>query len=586
MAMTPIEVEVLRNALSSIADEAYISLMKSAYSTNIKERRDHSTAIFDAGGRVIVQGESMPLHLASMLGLVEVILEKHDPAEIAPGDLFISNDPFVGRGSHLPDVAMVMPVFADGDLILFVSNIAHHADIGGMVPGSMAGGMTEIYQEGLRIPPIRLFRRGELDRDVMDLILLNVRVPEERRGDYHAQIAASRLAVRRCEELIEKWTAPAIREGGQRIVEAVEKRIRAAVAALPDGVYRFADVLDDDGLGTEGIEIRVCIEIAGDRIRFDFAGTAPQVRGNLNVTLAGLQACCLYAMKVLVDPECPQNHGMLAPMEIHAPEGTIVNAAFPAASAARAQTGQRIVDAIFGALAGALPERIIAAGNGANTAASFFGRGPDGRYYVYLETLGGGAGARSYADGTDGVQVHMTNTSNLPIEALENEYPLMIERYELVRDSGGAGTWRGGLGLRRVYRPIDHVVTFSGQGERCVNPPWGVFGGRPGATGRFELRSDTGEVTRIANKPSSLSIGPDTSIVVTTAGAGGYGPPEARAAEARAEDRRSGKLGAGHLEREYGEIEQHPADPAIDPMDDGPESVPHGSCGIDPESST
>ena len=552
MAMTPIEVELLRNAMGSIADEAYISLMKSAYSTNIKERRDHSTAIFDPAGRVIVQGESMPLHLASMLGLVEVVLEKYDSSDIRPGDAFISNDPFVGRGSHLPDVAMVMPVFGDGELVLFVSNIAHHADIGGMAPGSMAGGMTEIYQEGLRIPPIRLFRGGELDRDVMDLILLNVRVPEERRGDYNAQIAANRLAVRRCEQLVAKWTVPVICEGCRRIVEAVERRIRSSVAALADGVYRFEDVLDDDGLGTEDIAIRVQVEIAGDRIRFDFDGTAPQVRGNINVTMAGLQACCLFALKVLVDPECPQNHGMLAPMEISAPQGTIVNAVFPAASAARAQTGQRIVDAIFGALAGALPDRVIAAGNGANTAASFFGRGADGRYYVYLETLGGGAGARPYADGTDGVQVHMTNTSNLPVEALENEYPLMIERYELVEDSGGAGTWRGGLGLRRVYRPIGHVVNFSGQGERCVNAPWGVFGGGPGATGRFELRSDDGSVTRISNKPSSLQVGPDTSIVVTTAGAGGYGRREARTAEALAEDRRSGKFSPSYLEREYG----------------------------------
>ncbi len=552
MGMTPIEVEVLRNAMGSIADEAYISLMKSAYSTNIKERRDHSTALFDAGGRVIVQGESMPLHLASMLGLVEVILGKYGPGDIAPGDLFISNDPFVGRGSHLPDVAMVMPVFAGDELVLFVSNIAHHADIGGMAPGSMAGGMTEIYQEGLRIPPIRLFRGGELDRDVMDLILLNVRVPEERRGDYNAQIAANRLSARRSERLIEKWTAPVIREGCQRIIEAVEKRIRASVAALPDGEYRFEDVLDDDGMGMEDIAIRVRVEIAGERIRFDFDGTALQVRGNLNVTMAGLQACCLYAMKVLVDPDCPQNHGMLAPVEIRAPEGTIVNAAFPAASAARAQTGQRIADAIFGALAGALPDRIIAAGNGANTAASFFGRGPDGRYYVYLETLGGGAGARSYADGTDGVQVHMTNTSNLPIEALENEYPLMIERYELVQDSGGAGAWRGGLGLRRVYRPLGHTVNFSGQGERCVHAPWGLFGGRPGATGRFELRSGDGKATRIANKPSSLQVGPDTSIVVTTAGAGGYGLPAQRNAEALAEDRRSEKFSADYLDREYG----------------------------------
>ena len=239
MAMSPIEVEVLRNAMASIVDEACISLMKSAYSTNIKERRDPSTAIFDAGGRVIVQGESMPLHLASMLGPVEVVLEKYEIDDIAPGDMFISNDPFVGRRSHLPDVAMVMPVFSGSELVLFVSNIAHHADIGGMAPGPMAGGMTEIYQEGLRIPPIRLFRAGALQGDVRDLILLNVRVPEERRGDCNAQIAADPLAERRCGELLDKWTAPVIREGCRRIVVAVERRIRASVAALPDGEYRF-----------------------------------------------------------------------------------------------------------------------------------------------------------------------------------------------------------------------------------------------------------------------------------------------------------------------------------------------------------
>ena len=549
--LSPIETELLRNGLASICDEMYIALMKSAYSTNIKERRDHSTAIFDAAGRVICQGESMPLHLASMLGLVEVVRDKYGLAGMHPGDMFISNDPYVGRGSHLPDVAMVVPVFARQDLIMFIANIAHHADIGGMAPGSMAGGMTEIYQEGLRIPPIRLIEKGEIRQELMDLILLNVRVPEERRGDYNAQIAANRLGERRCLRLIERWGVPTVKSGMNSIIAASAKRMRAAIRDLPDGEYGFRDVIDDDGLGTRDIPIAVRIVVKGDEILFDFAGTAPQVKGNINMTAAGLQAAVLYALKVLIDPDGSQSHGVIEPVTIDAPEGSIVNAAFPGASAARAQTGQRVVDVIFGALAQALPDKIIAAGNGANTSASFFGRSSTGRFYVYLETLGGGAGARAYKDGSDGIQVHMTNTSNLPIEALESEYPLLIERYELVPDSGGPGQFRGGLGLRRVYRPIDHVMTFSGQGERFVNQPWGLFAGGAGASGRFELLEDGAAPKRLGNKPSAMEISPDQAISVTTPGAGGYGNPSGRSAEALTSDLDGGKFTAAFVDRHY-----------------------------------
>ena len=551
MAISPIEAEILRNAMASIADEMYIALMKASYSTNIKERRDHSTALFDPAGRVVVQGESMPLHLASMLGLVEVVLEKYGRDGVRPGDMFMSNDPYVGRGSHLPDVAVAAPIFHEGRLVMFACNIAHHADIGGMSPGSMAGGMTEIYQEGLRIPPVRLMKDGEVVRDVMDMILLNVRVPEERLGDYNAQIASNQLAVRRAAPLIGRWGADRIAEGCDAIIAAVARRTRAAIGDLPDGVYRFEDVVDDDGLSRSNIRVRLSVTVSGDEIAFDFDGTEPQVEGNNNVTLAGLQATCLYCMKVLLDPDCPQNHGMLDPVTIRAPEGSIVNAAFPAASAARAQTAQRIVDVIFGALAPACPDRIIAASNGANTSAAFFGRGSDGKYYVYLETLGGGAGARSYKDGTDGVQVHMTNTSNLPIEALETEYPLMIERYELVEDSGGPGRHRGGLGLRRDYRPIGHETTFSGQGERFVNPPWGLSGGGPGGTGRFALLHDSGEESRLPSKPAALRVGPDRTISVITAGAGGFGEPAHRTREALDEDVASGKFSSAFVAERY-----------------------------------
>lgn len=551
MTISPIDAELLRNAMASIADEMYIALMKSAYSTNIKERKDHSTALFDSDGRVVVQGESMPLHLASMLGLVEVVLEKYGKQGVRPGDMFLSNDPYVGRGSHLPDVAIAAPIFCNGELLMFACNIAHHADIGGMSPGSMAGGMTEIYQEGLRIPPIRLFDGGELVQDVMDLILLNVRVPEERLGDYNAQIAANQLGLRRCSSLIDKWGKDRIVEGCEAIIAAVARRTRVAISDLADGLYEFEDVVDDDGVSRHDIKIKVAITVKGDEIEFDFDGTDPQVEGNNNVTMAGLQASCLYCLKVLLDPDCPQNHGMLDPVTIRAPEGSIVNATFPAASAARAQTAQRIVDVIFGALAPAYPDRIIAAGTGANTSAAFFGRSADGKYYVYLETLGGGAGGRSYQDGTDGVQVHMTNTSNLPIEALETEYPLMIERYEYVSDSGGAGKFRGGLGLRRDYRPIGHETTFSGQGERFVNQPWGIFGGQSGATGRFALLHDDGNTQRLANKPSALRVGPSAQISVVTAGGGGFEDPAQRKIEHLKTDLCSGKFSKEFVTDQY-----------------------------------
>jgi len=552
-ALSPIDVELLRNGLAGICDEMYTAIMKSAYSTNIKERHDHSAAIFDAAGRVVVQGESLPLHLASMLGLVEVVLKRFGRDGIRPGDMFISNDPFVGRGSHLPDVSILAPVFRDGKLVLFVSNIAHHSDIGGMAPGSMAGGMTEIYQEGLRIPPIRIVAGGEIIDDVLQLILLNVRVPHERRGDYNAQIAGNRLGLRRLEELFRRWSADQVERGCQAIIDSVARRMRAGIRGLPDGTYKFADVLDDDGMGATDIAVKVAIRVKGDEIWFDFAGTSPQVRGNMNNSFAGLQASVLYALKVLIDPEGPTNHGMLDPVHIVAPPSSVVHASFPAATAARAQTCQRVVDVILGALAKAVPERVVAASNGANGVATFSGTGPDGRYYLYMETLGGGAGARAYKDGTDGVQVHITNTSNLPIEALENEYPLIIERYELIQDSGGAGKWRGGLGLRRVYRGLGHDLTFSGQGERGVHPPWGLFGGKPGGCSKIEVIHDNGRHQRLANKPSSLEVRPSAVVSIETPGAGGYGPPRQRSRDKIAEDARSGKFSKAYMRKHYPE---------------------------------
>jgi len=556
MSIDPITLEIMSNGLKSIADETYIALMKSAYSTNIKERHDHSTAIIDPRGRLVVQAEnSLAIHLGSMMGLMNTLLAKMPLSDVREGDIFISNDPYVAGGSHLPDVNMAMPVFAGGKLVCFMCNIAHHADIGGITPGSMAGG-TEIYQEGTRIPVVRLFREGVLAEDVLDILLLNARVPEERRGDYFAQVAAARLGVRRVAEMIEARGVPLLTAAFDDIIRRTEDRLRAALTRIAPGEYTFEDVMDDDGVGTTNIPIKLRITVpphgSNARVLFDFTGSGPQVKGNINSTITATQAGVLYSLKALLDPDVPNNQGLIDIVDIHAPLGSIINAKFPAAVAARANTAQRIVDVVIGALAPAIPEAAVGAANGANTTAVFFGHDPrHDRDYVYLETLGGGFGGRFTKDGKDGVQVHITNTSNLPVESIEMEYPLLVESYGFVPDSGGAGKYRGGLGLRRVVRPVGHTMTFSGQGERFVNRPWGLFGGGSGGTGKFTRLSGSAELP-LPTKPANLEVKPGEAIVVETPGAGGYGKPAERDRAAIENDFVSGKFSRGYIRKNYG----------------------------------
>lgn len=551
-SLDPITLEIMFNAFRSVTDETFIALMKSAYSTNIKERRDHSTAIMDPSGRLIVQAEaSLPIHLASMGGLMGVLLEKFGD-DVHEGDIFFANDPHVAGGTHLPDINMAMPVFHEGTLVAFMCNIAHHADIGGAVPGSMAGGMTEIYQEGLRIPVVRLFERGKLQTDLLDLVLLNVRIPKERRGDYFAQIAACRLGTARLTEVIAHYGLGSITAGFDEIVSRTAGRMREAVATLPDGTYRFEDVMDDDGMGTRDIPVVVAITVKGSDIHFDFTGTAKQVLGNINVTRNATQASVCYALKALLDPDAPNNQGMLDLPRITVEKGTLLDAAFPAPVAARANTCQRIIDVIIGALSQAIPEAAVAAANGANTTAVFSGTDPrTGETYVYLETLGGGFGGRATKDGKDGVQVHITNTSNLPIEAIELEYPLMVRSYGFIENSGGPGRHRGGLGLERIVEPVDHVCTFNGAGERFSNSPWGLFGGGEGSPGEFLHLDGSGKRTRLPNKPISVRIGASEAVAIRSPGAGGYGNPDERNADALAEDAESSKFSADYLKKHY-----------------------------------
>ncbi len=548
----PITVEVLGAALKSAADEMYVSLARSAYSTNIKERHDHSTAILDAEGRLVVQPEaSLPIHIASMSGLTRAIIARFG-ATLQDGDIFIGNDPYEAGGTHLPDVNMVAPFFCDGRLMGFICNIAHHADMGGMAPGSMAGGMTEIFQEGLRLPAVRLFRAGVLQEDLFDLVLLNVRVPEERRGDYFAQIAACRLGHTRLQEIVLAHGRATVEAVFAALMERAALRLVRALAQVPPGRYRFEDVMDDDGVDASDIPICVEVVVGEGAISFDFTGTAPQVRGNINATFNATQASVCYALKALLDPDIPNNEGVLGIPVIHAPPGSLLNATFPASVASRAHTCQRIIDVVIGALAQALPERAVAAANGSNTTAVFSGVDPrSGQSYVYLETLGGGFGGRAQKDGKDGVQVHITNTSNLPVEAIETEYPLIVESYGFVEDSGGAGRQRGGLALRRVISPLDHDCTFSGAGERFQQQPWGLFGGGAGRAGAFSL-FDGGETTTLPSKPLAVPVKRGQRLIVESPGAGAYGPPAARSQADLAEDHASGKFSARFLEAHYG----------------------------------
>ena len=554
--LDPITLEILSNALRSVTDESFVALMKSAYSTNIKERHDHSTAIVAPNGDLIVQAEqSLPIHIASMTGLMQSLLTKFGD-RIEDGDIFVANDPHVAGGTHLPDINMAMPIFVGGELAAFTCNIAHHADVGGMAPGSMAGGMSEIYQEGLRIPVIRLFRKGELQQDIFDLLLLNVRVPDERRGDYYAQIAACRLGRRRLLEIIETYSLATVRAAFVEIVTRTELRMREAISGIPDGDYAFEDVMDDDGLGATDIPIRLAVAKRGEKIRFDFAGTAAQVPGNINVTMNATVASVCYALKALLDPDIPNNQGVLEAAEIVAEKGTLLNAAFPSPVAARAHTCQRIIDVVLGALAEALPDRVTAAANGANTTAVFAGADPrTGGAYIYLETLGGGMGARPTKDGKDGVQIGITNTSNLPVEAIEMEYPLRVEEYSLVEDSGGAGKYRGGMALRRVVSPVGHDCLFNGAGERFSHQPWGLRGGAPGASGKFVLEGGAMAPRRLDGKPSGVTVTPDQRIVVVTPGAGGWGDPLERDKAALDEDRQSGKFTEEYMKANYGKAE-------------------------------
>ena len=547
-----ISLEITWNNLKSIADESYITLMKSAFSTNIKERHDHSTAITNSKGKLIAQAENaLPAHLASMGGLIQHVIDEYGE-NIFEGDIFIANDPHVAGGTHLPDINMAMPIFSKKQLMGFVANIVHHADVGGAAVGSMSGGLNEIYKEGLRIPLVRLYNKGKIVNDVFRLLLLNMRLSDERKGDLNAQISACRLGVKRVKELISKHDEVYLNNTFEEILKRSKIRMQAAISKIPDGDYSFTDYMDDDGLNTKNIKISLAIKKKGKKILFDFSDTDEQVEGNFNLTFNATQSSVCYSLKALLDPDLPNNSGIFDAIEIKIPKGSLLNCLSPASVALRLNTCQRVVDVVLGAFIDILPKQITGAANGANTSAVFAGINPNnGQRYVYLETLGGGMGGRYSKDGKDGVQVHLTNTSNLPVEAIEMEYPLRVEEYSFVENSGGAGKYRGGLGIRRIIRPVAHKCEFSGVGERFKHSPWGVFGGKPGKPGKFFIQHKNGKITKLSSKSSSIYISEKDAIVMETPGAGGYGDPKKRSKENLLKDKISGKFSNSFIKKYY-----------------------------------
>ena len=524
----PITVEVIGSALSSIVEEMGEALVRASFSTNIKERRDCSTALFDTRGTTLCQAEHIPMHLGSFIGIIPEILKRHPVETMQPGDVFIGNDAYAGGGTHLPDIVLGEPIFVDGRIVAWAVNTAHHADFADR-------GHAHIYQEGLRIPPIRLYRAGELQNDVQELILLNCQVPRERLFDLRAQMAANRLGVRRMQALCRKYGTDTVLAVGDALQDYAERKMRVGIAALPDGTYRFADTYDNPELG-RALDVSVEITIAGDAMRLHFDGP-PQVRAGINMIYTALLSSVYYAVKAVVDPTILPNSGLARPISVTAPLGTVMNATHPAAVNGRTSTCQRAADLVIGALAQAAPERCIAASNGSCTTASFAGIDPqDGHLWVYLETIGGGSGARAGKDGLEGVHVHMTNTSNLPVEALEVEYPLTVLRYELVEGSGGAGRFRGGMGLRRVYR-AEAECQLRLDGSRLLMPPWGLNGGHSGGRGAFRFGDC---VEPFVNGSGRLRAGEIVEII--TPGAGGYGAPSERDPAAVERDVADGRI--------------------------------------------
>ncbi|MGE5202024.1 MAG: hydantoinase B/oxoprolinase family protein [Acidobacteriota bacterium] len=541
LALDPITVEVVRHKLEGIANEMQSTLLRSSFSPIVKEGLDASASIFTPDGTTLAQSCSIPIHLATLIPAVAEVLKRFPVDTMREGDTFTLNDPYTG-GTHLPDIAVIMPVFHRDKVIALSGAMTHHQDVGGMAAGSVPTNATEIYQEGLRIPPLKLRDRGVYNETFIQLLRQNVRIPDTVMGDLHAQVAACTVAARRLEEVAERYGHNQLAAIFDELLLRSETMTRKAIQAIPEGIYRCVDHLDNDGIDLgKPIRIEVAAIVKNGTITFDFEGTSPQVRGPLNCVPSGSLAAACFAVRALTDPRIPTNGGCFRPVALRLPKGTIVNPEEPAPVNARTATIKRITTCMIGALAPVLPDKVPAASAGELLVMAFGGKRSDGLRYVVGELIAGGSGAGKDCDGVDVIETDATNCMNLPVEAMEMEAPIRVHRVALRRDSGGAGKFRGGLGVVREYEILEGEVSFSHRGERHFSAAGGLAGGGEGAKARSVIRRVDGRVEEIPSKiVTTLRKG--DRVVVETAGGGGYGDPRERPGRRVDADVRDGKV--------------------------------------------
>jgi len=542
--------EVMKNSLFSIAEEMGAVLVRAAYSTNIKDRRDCSCAIYTSRGELAAQAEHIPLHLGIMPSAVRGLLSycEENSIEMEPGDAFLFNDPFI-TGSHTWDLMVATPVFHGGEIQAIVGNLAHHADIGEH-KGHVA---TEALDEGIRIPPVKIQKRGVLDEEILSLVRSNVRVVEVGR-DLLAQLGANARGAARVGDLIGRHGAETLHTYMDELIGYSERRLRAAISRLPQRQASFEDYIEGDGITDDPVKIKVTVSIKDSDVLIDFTGTSSTVKGPINSPLPVTMACAGYCVKSLTDPDAPSNEGIYKPIRVEAPEGSLVNATYPAAVAyANSVTCMRLVDTILGAFAAILPDRVCAASTGTMNALNIKGVNTGtGRFYGYIETYAGGWGAMKGRDGLDATHTHMTNTRNAPVEAIEIAYPLRVHRYGILVDSEGAGEWRGGVGITREIEAIGHAATLGGRGDRMKIRPWGLEGGREASGSRYYKKLVNGDAVLLPSKFQGIVLELGEKIVIETAGGGGWGDPRERGLELVGRDVVEGLITVERAREAYG----------------------------------
>jgi N-methylhydantoinase B len=542
-SLDPITVEVVRHKLDGIANEMESTLLRSSFSPIVKEGLDASSSLFTPTGETLAQACAIPIHLATLIPIVRTIIGEFPTDAMNEGDLFVMNDPYLG-GTHLPDIAIVMPVFHRDRVIAFSAAMTHHQDVGGMTPGSIPTNATEIYQEGLRIPPLRLRERGVMNDTLVKMLRLNVRIPDTVMGDINAQIAACQIGARRLIELADAHGHNLMNAIFQSLLDRSETMTRAALREIPDGTYRYADHLDNDGIELDRrVRIEVAVTIRDGTMHCDFTGSSDQLRGPFNCVPSGSAAAAYFSIRAITDPSIPTNAGCFRPVTLHLPEGSVVNPRAPAPVGSRTATIKRVAGCILGAFKDVLPEKVTADSAGTLLTLAFGGRRPDGSTYVVGEMIAGGSGASRHRDGVDVIETDATNCMNLPVEAMEMEAPIRVNRLALRADSGGDGRRRGGLGVVKEYEVLQGETMLTHRGERHFCQAAGAHGGGPGASSVSVIRRADGNEIAIPSKlVTTLKAG--DKLVVETSGGGGYGVPRERESALRAADIANGKVSA------------------------------------------